>query len=355
MDRKYRVGVAGFAHMHVDWLLDNFDALAGVEWVACADTTPSVPTLSEAAMTRVANLRRAQTHTGIPKTYEDYAEMLEQEDLDIVIACPENARHGDVTEAAAAVGAHVLVEKPMAASHAEALRMVRAVEREGVVLCVNWPSTWDANLRLVKKMVDAGEVGEVFQVKWRAGSMGPLKDLTDEEKAAEWWHHAADGGGALLDYCCYGANLSRWLVGQSPVAVTGLAANFRSHYGDADDNAVLLVRYPSAMAILEATWSCVHHGVSARFVVYGTTGTITVEAGGVRVFHGAGEGTLHAPEPLPEHRNNVAKELLHHLDTGEPLHETLTPGHNLDAMAILDAGIRSCHTGRLELVHTRHW
>lgn len=355
MHKTYRVGVIGFAHMHVTSLMDDFHALPNIEWVACADTIPSVATLSDAPMTRAANLRYAQETIGIERVYEDYEEMLEQEAFDIVIACPENARHGEVTEAIAVAGANVLIEKPPAASFADAVRMARTAQREEVALCINWPATWSPTWRLAKRMVDANEIGKVFQVKWRAGSLGPLKALSDEEKGAEWWHRASDGGGALLDYTCYGANLSRWVIGEPATAVMGVAANFASHYGDADDNAALLVRYPSAMAILEATWTCVNHGVSAAAVVYGDNGTLALERDGVRVFRDNGAGTLHHTDPLPESRNNVAKELLNHLETDEPLHETLTPRHNLDVMAILDAGIRSVQSGRLELVPSVNW
>ena len=55
-------------------------------------------------------------------------------------------------------------------------------------------------------------------------------------------------------------------------------------------------------------------------------------------------------DPLPPGRATLAEEFLHHLETGEPLHETLQVGFNLDAMAILDAAIRSSRTNRLEEV-----
>ena len=79
---------------------------------------------------------------GIPKGYDDYREMLAKEKLDLVVFCPENSRHGEVAEAIAAHGAHMLTEKPMAASLSEALRMSRAAEAAGVSLIVNWPITW---------------------------------------------------------------------------------------------------------------------------------------------------------------------------------------------------------------------
>ena len=96
MTHTYRLGVIGFAHFHVNHLLDTFAGLPNVEWVACADTTPAVPTLSSKPNTRLYNLKRAQDVTGIPKVYDDYRAMLDGEALDAVIFCPENARHGEV-------------------------------------------------------------------------------------------------------------------------------------------------------------------------------------------------------------------------------------------------------------------
>ncbi|MEO2005702.1 MAG: Gfo/Idh/MocA family oxidoreductase, partial [Candidatus Poribacteria bacterium] len=352
MPKTYRLGVVGFAHMHVTWLTDYFSALDNVEWVACADTVPLTPSLSDAHMTRAANVKHARETNCVPKAYDDYREMLDSEEFDIIIACPENARHGEVIEAIAEAGSHIVTEKPPSASSADFMRGVRAADLAGVELIVNWPSTWSAATRLVKEIVDSGEIGQVFQVKWRQGSMGPLPNLSKKERGAEWWHQAAPGGGALLDYCCYGANISRWIIGESPEAVIGMTGNFASQYGDAEDNAALLVRYPSAMTILESTWSCVNHGVSSRHVVYGTDGTIAVESGGVRVFKDGGEGEARQAGELPGGRDTVAKEVIHHFETGEDLHPTLTVLINIDAMAILDAGIRSAASGKLEQCHS---
>ena len=72
MARTHRVGVIGFAHMHVNGMIDSFAKLPNVEWVACADTVPIVPSISEEDSTRKANLKRALEHTGIPKAYDDY-------------------------------------------------------------------------------------------------------------------------------------------------------------------------------------------------------------------------------------------------------------------------------------------
>lgn len=373
MPRTYRLGVIGFAHMHVNGLIRSFAELPNVEWVACADTVPDVPELVEVRSSRAWNLRQAHEITGIPKVYSDYREMLAKEHFDFVIFCPENAKHGEVAEAIAAHGAHMLTEKPMAASLPEALRMVRAAQAHKVELFINWPSTWSPAVRKAKELLDQGVIGDLWQVKWRAGSMGPMShgstrpgpdgtpiEITDVEKGATWWYRAGTGGGALLDYCCYGACLARWYVGVPAVAAFGMMANFNSQYGSADDNAVITVRFPRAMAILEATWSCVDHAVPTGPILYGTTGTLVVECHGgqqtVKIARGRGrEPESVQGDPLPPGRQNIAQEIMHHLETGEPVHETLQASFNLDAQAILDAGIRSAASGKLELVNDARW
>jgi predicted dehydrogenase len=374
MSETYRVGAIGFAHMHVNTLLDTFAKLPNVEWVACADTVPVVPSRTEKPSSRRANLKRALEVTGIPVAYDDYREMLDREQFDIVIFCPENARHPEVAEAAAAHGAHMITEKPMAATLSGALRTARAAQAHGVSLAVNWPTTWSTDVRKMKELIDAGAVGDVWEVKWRNGaSMGPLSytkgedAFTDEEKGAEWWHQSAPGGGALLDYCCYGACLSRWFLGEPAVAATAMVANLTSHYGDADDNAIITVRFPRALAILEGTWTTWHVGVPTGPIVYGSRGVLVANRRPgrdgravpvVEVYTSRGQtdpDRIVEGNPLPEGRATLAEEFIHHLETGEPLHPTLDPMLNLEAMAILDAGIRSAASGKVELVNDATW
>jgi predicted dehydrogenase len=373
MPNTYRLGVIGFAHMHINELMRSFNDVPGVEWVACADTVPARPELVEARFTRDWNKRHAHETIGIPKVYDDYREMLDKERFDLVLFCPENARHGEVAEAIAAHGAHLLTEKPMAASMSEAQRMAVAARTAGKTLVVNWPTTWSPAVRTAHRLVKEGAIGTLWEVKWRAGSMGPLShgsthpgvdgqavELTDAEKGATWWHQAATGGGALLDYTCYGACLARLFIGQPATAAFGLKANLLTPYGDAEDNAVITVRFPRALAILEATWSCLDHGVPTGPLLYGSEGTIVVERAGdhqvVTIRRGPGKAPEAVePDALPAGRETLGKEVINHLDTGEPMHETLGLDFNLDAMAILDAGIRSARSGRLELINDGHW
>ena len=372
MSKKYRVGIIGFGHMHINNVAALYAEHPQVEWVACADTVPDVPELRTAPYTRDWNVQNALTNLGVPKAYDCYDEMLGKEQFDIIIVCSENAKHPEVVEACAAAGANVCVEKPMAMSLSDALRMVRACKAAGTTLVVNWPLTWSAAARKAKSLIDEGVIGRVLEVKWRGGHTGPLgagahhtgvsedaAPMSGVERGATWWHQEAAGGGAMLDYCCYGSMVSRWYIGDPGVAAIGMKANLDSHWGTANDNAAMIVRFPRAMALFEGSWTTWDHGVSPGPIVFGTKGTLVIERGGanqvVRLERGRGDTTIYEPDPLPAGREQVPGEFIHHLDTGEPLHPTIEMMFNLQVMAILDAGIRSASSGKLETVDSATW
>jgi predicted dehydrogenase len=303
---------------------------------------------------------------------ENWEAMIAEEKLDIVVCCSENGRHPEVVEASAAAGAAVCVEKPMAASLEHALRMVRASRASGTTMLVNWPLTWTPAVRLAKEMVAAGEVGRVLEIKWRAGHTGPLgpgaahagvddtaAPMSEAERAATWWHQAAAGGGATLDFCSYGGMICRWFLDEPAVAAMGMKANLDSQWGDADDNGVILLRFRNAIGLLEASWTTFDHGVPCGPIVYGTTGTLVVDTRDgrdvVRVERGHGGSRVHEPKPLLPGRDQVPGELIHHLETGEALHPTLASEFNLEVTAMLDAGLRSSVSGKLELVEDPAW
>lgn len=148
-------------------------------------------------------------------------------------------------------------------------------------------------------------------------------------------------------------------MGEQATAVLGVRADLDSSWGDADDNAILIVRFPTAIALLEGSWTTWEHGVATGPIVYGTEGTLVVDSHAadlaIRVHRSDGETTSYIPDPLPVERNNVAKEMIHHLESGEPPHPTLQLPLNLEVMAILDAGIRAATNQKLELVDNVTW
>ena len=215
-------------------------------------------------------------------------------------------------------------------------------------------------------------IGKVLEVKWRGGHTGPLgagashtgvtqeaAPLNPTELAATWWHHDSTGGGAFLDFCCYGCMVSRWFVGQQALAAVGLRGNLNSQWADGDDNGAMLVRFPNAMGLFEASWTTFDHGVPYGPIVYGQTGTLVIDTCDgqriVREEHGHGQTKIHPVTPLPPGRDQISKEFIHHLETNEPVHCTLDMLFNLECQAILDAGYRSTNSGKMETVDNVAW
>lgn len=356
MDRPYRLAIAGYAHSHIMGNAKDFYKLGDrVSFVAAADVPPLVEPLNDCDGTRYGIMHRLNKELGIEKIYDDYVKMLDEEKPDIVLVCAENAFHGRVCEEILRRGIHVVMEKPMASTMQDAMRIARASREGGASVVINWPTTWQSSVRMAHKLCMDGEIGRLFKLTFRNGdSQGPLsygQQMNDFERGREWWYQSVAGGGALLDYCCYGACLSCWFFGEKPVAAYGMKANFNSHYGDAEDYATITAQFPKGVAILEGSWTTVSTGIPSGPILYGLDGTMVVDGDEVRVYktrHSKNPDAIFVPDPLPEGRHTLGEEVLHHLRTGEPLHSTLSLPNNLLAMSILDAGIRSAGSGKLE-------
>lgn len=338
MPRTFRVAMMGVAHAHHRGLLHHLQDHPNATVVAVSDHEEE-------------RLKRAQSDFGIASAYPDHHELLEKEELDVVLCCSENVLHAEITEAASEKGVHVMVEKPMASSLDHARRMLEAANKAGTRLMINWPSAWSPVMHKTYQLVREGAIGEIFHIRERHGHGGPHRDLPKEERAKFWWYRQGTGGGALLDFCCYGANLSRWLIGQPARAVTGMADRLVLDFGEVEDNAVLVVRYDRAICVLEGTWSQVASGETEGPAIHGSAGAIVwvdYEGGqAVKVVTpSTPEGEIIAPDPLPVGMRSGPEHFLTCIEEDRPFLESLTPELNLDVQAILDAGARSAATNQ---------
>jgi len=260
---KLRVGVLGMTHDHVWGNLRDLNASPLGELVAAADPEPALR-------------EKAESEYGCPRTFESYEVMLDQVALDAVYVYADNATSVELVEMAAGRGLHAMVEKPMAADLDGADRMLAAARSAGTLLMVNWPFAWFPALQRAMGMAQAGEIGQLFEVKYRAAHAGP-KELGCSPYFYNWLYDVdLNGAGALMDYCCYGAALARHLLGQ-PSRVVGVAGRLQKDYITLDDNAVIIMQWPRALAISEASWTQIGHLTSYVTVIYGSEGTLVVE------------------------------------------------------------------------------
>jgi predicted dehydrogenase len=221
---------------------------------------------------------------------------------------------------------------------------------------VNWPTAWRPALRHGLALALAGRVGEPVQLSHRGGHAGPREFGCSPEFSAWLYDPVRNGGGALVDYCGYGAILARVLLGR-PGAVTATTARLRKPDLVAEDTAVVVLRYPRAIALLEASWTQVGGEPAFAMVVYGDTGTLIVHQpratraeqavgpGRVEVVTSAGSETLEPP-PLPADERDGPTYFLTCLRTGRPVEGLCAPDVGRDVQEVLDAALRASATGR---------
>jgi predicted dehydrogenase len=141
---------------------------------------------------------------------------------DMAILCAATADHAEYVERLAPHGVHVFVEKPFAASTADARRMIGRWKAPGKQMAINWPLRWVESHVTAKRLIDEGMIGELREVHFYDGNRGPLWHLADKvevsaeeverQKPDSWWYKKASGGGSLLDYMGYGATLGTWYM-----------------------------------------------------------------------------------------------------------------------------------------------
>jgi predicted dehydrogenase len=184
-------------------------------------------------------------------------EMLAKASPEAVAAFGPTDEHRAVVEACAPRGIHVMVEKPLAFDAGEALAMQALAERHRVHLLTNLETTWYPSVHAARALVREGALGEIRKVVVHDGHRGP-KEIGVEPEFLSWLTDPVrNGGGALTDFGCYGANLMTFLMdGEAPLAVTAVTQQVKpAVYPRVDDEATIVLTYPRAQAILQASWN----------------------------------------------------------------------------------------------------
>jgi len=201
---------------------------------------------------------------GIPRAYGSYEELLADPDIDAVYVPLPNHLHRTWTIAAARAGKHVLCEKPLAMSAAEAQEMVDACREAGVVLMEAFMYRLHPSWVAVRDLVASGRIGTLRAVDSWFSYFND--DPANIRNIREY------GGGALYDIGCYSVNLSRMLFGDEPTAVA--ASVVRDPAGGVD----ILTSGLLTFAAGTATFGCATRlEPDQRVHVYGTKGRIEVE------------------------------------------------------------------------------
>jgi predicted dehydrogenase len=241
-----RVAVAGITHGHVPWILNRKNK---TDIILVGIYEPDSDLAQRYA-------KRFGFSTDL--IYRDLDKMLDIVKPEAVVAFGSIYEHMKVVEACAPRRIHVMVEKPLAATHQQSLRMDSLVKKYNIRLLTNFETSWyPTTVKAYELVNDSNYIGDIKKVVIHDGHQGP-KEIGVNKEFFDWLTDPVqNGGGALMDFGCYGANLMTYLMkGQEPVSVTAVTQHFKPDiYPKVEDEATIVVTYPGAQCIIQASWN----------------------------------------------------------------------------------------------------
>ena len=267
-----KIGILSAAHHHAAAYLRGLRAIPDAEVLGLADDD-------------AARGARYAQEFGVP-LFPSYAALLAARP-DAVIVCAENSKHRPLVELAAAAGAHVLCEKPLATTLEDGQALVAACAQAGVRLMTAFPLRFSAPVLEVKARLDAGDLGHVYCCN------GTNQGQLPARYGAWFVDPALAGGGAVMDHTVHLTDLLRWYLGSEVVEV--YAQTNRIFHADAvavETGGLLMLTFANGVfASLDCSWSKPDN--------YPTWGGLTFELvtdrGAVRVDAFKQNLTVHSP------------------------------------------------------------
>jgi len=328
-----RVGVAGLTHDHVHNIMHQYKKgeviIAGI---------------AESDAQLIARYKKSYQ---LPDSlfYTTLPQLIQHTHPDAVLAYNAISEHLGVVEICAPQGISVMVEKPLATTVRDADRIGALARQYHIQVLTNYETTWyDTNQQLYE-MVNNNAIGATRKMIVHDGHQGP-KEIGCSQDFLNWLTDPVkNGGGALRDFGCYGANLMTWLMhGQAPISVTTIIHHIKpAIYPKVDDEATILLEYPDATGIIEASWNWPFS--IKDWEVFGTTGYL--HALNDKVLQ---ERTNRSYDSVTVHPA-VYKDNIPYLS--DVLTGKTTPGNDLSSLSnnlivvrILEAATRSAKEGR---------
>jgi glucose-fructose oxidoreductase len=251
---QLRVVIAGMVHGHVDGFLANALKRKDIEIVGVAEPD------------RALFDRYAKKYGLDAKLYHEQLDAaLAATKPQAVLAYTSTGEHRKVVEICAKRGGGpagekpvaVMMEKPMAVSAEDAHTIVEVAKKANMPVVVNYETTWYRSNWGAYELVRSGAIGDIRKVVVHDGHQGPKEIGVPPEFFAWLTDPKLNGAGALYDFGCYGADLMTWLMnGERPLTVTAVPQQIKPDiYPKVDDEATIVLRYPTAQAIVQASWN----------------------------------------------------------------------------------------------------
>jgi scyllo-inositol 2-dehydrogenase (NADP+) len=341
-----RVGIVGMVHGHIEGFLrkSNLTPAGGI--LERTDVQLVGVVEKDAALFEAY---AKKYHLPASLHYASIAEMVAAAHPTVILAFTATSEHRRVVEESAALGVHVMVEKPLATSYADAVAIAAAAKQHHVHVLVDLETTWYASTAEAFRLLEDGALGPVLKTVVRDGHEGPKQIGVQPEFLAWLTDPVQNGAGALFDFGCYGANLMTALMhGEKPLSVMAVTKHLQPEfYPHVDDEAEIILNYRDAVSIIEASWNW-PFGVK-QMDVYGRTGyaktidptMVEVRKAKEAVAQTAPGAALRAPYDDPLHY--MAAVLKGTISEDDSLSSLKT---NVTVMEILEAARQSAASGK---------
>lgn len=232
---------------------------------------PDAATITAVADVSADNANRRAEQAGGATTYSDFNDLIGSDDVDAVDICLPHHLHAPAILAAARAGKHILCEKPLCLSVAEADEIAEAVESNGVTLMSAHNQLFMPAVAEAKKLIESGELGNVYEIRTTDSFFNNFDPANmgwraDREKI---------GGGELIDTGYHPTYLMLYFAGAVPVEVTAMLSRHRLSFMDGEDSAQVLVRFEDGkVGHIVTSWAYQAAGCTERFSAVGDEGQL---------------------------------------------------------------------------------
>jgi predicted dehydrogenase len=332
-----RVGIVGLVHGHVHGFLEQSRHSPEIEIVGIAEPDAKL-------------LAQAGERYGFDRSilFSDLEQMISKAHPQAVLVYTNTFDHRHVVEICAKRGVHVVMEKPLAVSFDDALAIEKAAHAGKIQVLVNYETSWYRSNHAAYDMAHNGSIGDIRKVVVHDGHSGPKEIGVEPEFLAWLTDPKLNGAGALFDFGCYGADLMTWLMdGTRPLTVTAVTQQVKPQiYSRVDDEATIILTYPRAQAIVQASWNWPFDRKDME--VYGQTGyVITLKRDNLSV-RTAGETAAQevVAKPIAAPYDNELSYVRAVILDGVKPDSLSSLETNVTVTEILDAARRSAQSGK---------
>lgn len=338
-----RLAIVGLVHDHVTGLLPQLPMRQDVQLVGIVEDNPEL-------VAKYAARYQLDRALFFP-TIEALAAKAKP---DAVATFTSTFDHLKVVQACAPLGIQVMMEKPLAVSMEHARGIANAAQGK-IQVIVNYETTWYPSVHRARDLIEKRHaIGDLRKIVVCDGHWGPKAIGCSPEFLSWLTDPTLDGGGALMDFGCYGADLVTWLMdGRAPTSVLAVTQNLQPEvYTKVEDEATIVLTYPKAQAILQASWNWPHGRKDME--IFGENGSLRLPNRDSLFLQMADEPESRIPLPALAGAEADPLSLLVAVVRGQAKPSGLSSLEtNLVVTQILDAAKESARTGkRVDLAAT---